>query len=137
MFAKGYISGKVWNNGLLKKDVEAVAEGNNNKMHIVVRDKNTISDIIGPTNNVLRTFFSQKTNPIPLEKRLLALTKKSNKVKKTKTKGKTKANKANKVNKTNKANKVKKTKKSKSKTKKSKSKTKKSKSKTKKSKSNK
>ena len=117
MFAKGYISGKVWNNGLLKKDIEAVAEGNNNKMHIVVRDKNTISDIIGPTNNVLRTFFSQKTNPIPLEKRLLALTKKSNKVKKTKTKGKsktkknkTKANKVNKVNKTNKANKVKKTK---------------------------
>lgn len=114
MFAKGYISGKVWNNGLLKKDVEAVAEGNNNKMHIVVRDKNTISDIIGPTNNVLRTFFSQKTNPIPLEKRLLALTKKSNKVKKTKTKGKNKTKKnktkANKVNKTNKANKVKKTK---------------------------
>jgi hypothetical protein len=111
MFAKGYISGKVWNNGLLKKDVEAVAEGNNNKMHIVVRDKNTISDIIGPTNNVLRTFFSQKTNPIPLEKRLLALTKKSNKVKKTKTKGKSKTKKnKTKVNKTNKANKVKKTK---------------------------
>ena len=114
MFAKGYISGKVWNNGLLKKDIEAVAEGNNNKMHIVVRDKNTISDIIGPTNNVLRTFFSQKTNPIPLEKRLLALTKKSNKVKKTKTKGKSKTKKnktkANKVNKVNKTNKVKKTK---------------------------
>ena len=114
MFAKGYISGKVWNNGLLKKDIEAVAEGNNNKMHIVVRDKNTISDIIGPTNNVLRTFFSQKTNPIPLEKRLLALSKKSNKVKKTKTKGKSKTKKnktkANKVNKVNKTNKVKKTK---------------------------
>ena len=111
MFAKGYISGKVWNNGLLKKDVEAVAEGNNNKMHIVVRDKNTISDIIGPTNNVLRTFFSQKTNPIPLEKRLLALTKKSKKVKKTKTKGKSKTKKnKTKANKANKANKVKKTK---------------------------
>ena len=111
MFAKGYISGKVWNNGLLKKDVEAVAEGNNNKMHIVVRDKNTISGIIGPTNNVLRTFFSQKTNPIPLEKRLLALTKKSKKVKKTKTKGKSKTKKnKTKANKTNKANKVKKTK---------------------------
>ena len=75
MFAKGYVSGKVWKNGLVNKDFEAVAEGNNDKMHLVVRDKDVVSDMIGPTNDILRVFFSNKTNSIPLEKRLLELTK--------------------------------------------------------------
>jgi hypothetical protein len=75
MFAKGYVSGKVWKNGLVNKDFEAIAEGNNDKMHLVVRDKDVVSDMIGPTNDIMRVFFSNKTNAIPLEKRLLELTK--------------------------------------------------------------
>jgi hypothetical protein len=73
MFAKGYIKGKVWSNGFLKQDVEAVAEGNNQNIRLVVRDKNTVSNMIGPTSEVLRAVFSTKPNPKPLEQRLKEL----------------------------------------------------------------
>ena len=100
MFAKGYIKGKVWSNGFLKQDVEAVAEGNNQNIRLVVRDKDTVSNMVGPTSEVLRAVFSTKPNPKPLEQRLKELvrlssvrTKKKSIKKKSKKVSKTKAKK--------------------------------------------
>lgn len=73
MFAKGYIKGKVWSNGFLKQDIEAVAEGNNQNIRLIVRDKDTVSNMVGPTSEVLRAVFSTKPNPKPLEQRLKEL----------------------------------------------------------------
>lgn len=94
MFAKGYIKGKVWSNGFLKQDIEAVAEGNNQNIRLIVRDKDTVSNMVGPTSEVLRAVFSTKPNPKPLEQRLKELAglssvrtkKKSSKKAKAKTK---------------------------------------------------
>ena len=73
MFAKGYFKGKVWNNGYLKEDIEADLHGDNKNIRIIVRDKNVISDMVGPTNDILRAVFSKRPNHVPLEQRLIQL----------------------------------------------------------------
>ena len=100
MFAKGYFKGKVWNNGYLKEDIEADLHGDNKNIRIVVRDKNVISDMVGPTSDILRAVFSKRPNHVPLEQRLIQLSDLKNVKSKTKKakndKSKTKKVKSNK-----------------------------------------
>ena len=84
MFAKGYFKGKVWNNGYLKEDIEADLHGDNKNIRIVVRDKNVISDMVGPTSDILRAVFSKRPNHVPLEQRLIQLSDLKNVKSKTK-----------------------------------------------------
>ena len=122
MFAKGYFKGKVWNNGYLKEDIEADLHGDNKNIRIVVRDKNVISDMVGPTSDILRAVFSKRPNHVPLEQRLIQLSDLKNVKSKTKKakndKSKTKKVKSNKNKKVVKHNTKLKKNKSKNKTKK-------------------
>jgi hypothetical protein len=127
MFAKGYFKGKVWNNGYLKEDIEADLHGDNKNIRVIVRDKNVISDMVGPTSDILRAVFSKRPNHVPLEQRLIQLgdlknvnskTKKVKNIKSKTKKSKTKKNKLNKNKKVVKHNTKLKKNKSKNKTKK-------------------
>ena len=87
---------KVWENGQLREDVEMSERGNDEGVHLVIRDKNVVEEVAIPREAILRAMFSEKPSSRPLTERLVELVEKSSSPKAikaktaTKSKGKTK-----------------------------------------------
>ena len=95
---EGYMMKKVWENGKLREDVEMSEKGNDEGVHLVIRDKNVVDEVAIPREAILRAMFNEKPSSQPLTERLVELvdmpssrrsTAKANKAK-SKSKSKTK-----------------------------------------------
>ena len=95
---EGYMMKKVWENGKLREDVEMSEKGNDDGVHLVIRDKNVIEEVAIPREAILREMFSKKPSSQPLTERLVELVETSSqssrrssaKTPKTKTRSKSK-----------------------------------------------
>lgn len=89
---------KVWENGRLREDVEMSEKGDDEGVHLVIRDKNVVEEVAIPREAILRAMFNEKPSSQSLTERLVELvdmpssrrsTAKANKAK-AKSKSKTK-----------------------------------------------
>ena len=70
---EGYMMKKVWENGHLREDVEMSEQGNDEGVHLVIRDKNVVEEVAIPREAILRAVFSEKPSSRPLTERLVEL----------------------------------------------------------------
>ena len=88
---EGYMMKKVWENGHLREDVEMSEQGNDEGVHLVIRDKNVVEEVAIPREAILRAVFSEKPSSQPLTERLVELVETSSSSRANKAKAKTKA----------------------------------------------
>ena len=82
---------KVWENGKLREDVEMSEKGNDEGVHLVIRDKNVVEEVAIPREAILRAMFNEKPSSQPLTERLVELVETSSSSRANKAKAKTKA----------------------------------------------
>ena len=70
---EGYMMKKVWENGKLREDVEMSEKGNDEGVHLVIRDKNVVEEVAIPREAILRAMFNEKPSSQPLTERLVEL----------------------------------------------------------------
>ena len=70
---EGYMMKKVWENGRLREDVEMSEKGNDEGVHLVIRDKNVVEEVAIPREAILRAMFNEKPSSQPLTERLVEL----------------------------------------------------------------
>lgn len=75
---KGYITKKVWKDGKLKEDIEAIERGNDSGIKLVIRDKDQINAVKIPKKDILRTIMEQPASNNSLEERLMSIISKRN-----------------------------------------------------------
>lgn len=75
---KGYITKKVWKDGKLKEDIEAIERGNDSGIKLVIRDKDQINSVKIPKKDILRTIMEQPASNDTLEERLRSIISKRN-----------------------------------------------------------
>ena len=88
---EGYMMKKVWENGKLREDVEMSEKGNDEGVHLVIRDKNVVEEVAIPREAILRAMFNEKPSSQPLTERLVELVETSSSSRANKAKAKTKA----------------------------------------------
>ena len=92
---EGYMMKKVWENGKLREDVEMSEKGDDEGVHLVIRDKNVVEEVAIPREAILRAMFNEKPSSQPLTERLVELVDtSSSKANKAKAKSKSKTKKA-------------------------------------------
>ena len=98
---EGYMMKKVWENGRLREDVEMSEKGNDEGVHLVIRDKNVVEEVAIPREAILRAMFNEKPSSQPLTERLVELVdtssssqRSSSKANKSKARSKSKTKKA-------------------------------------------
>lgn len=86
----------------MREDVEMSEQGNDEGVHLVIRDKNVVEEVAIPREAILRAMFSEKPSSRPLTERLVELVETSSRrslAKAPKAKAKSKTKKAPKKNK--------------------------------------
>lgn len=72
--SNGYMMKQVWENGVLKQDIEAIEDGDDEGISLIIRDKENIENIRLPRDALLRAIFKEEPSSNSLMSRLKMMT---------------------------------------------------------------
>lgn len=72
--SNGYMMKQVWENGVLKQDIEAIEDGDDEGISLVIRDKENIENVRLPRDALLRAIFQEEPSSNSLMSRLKVMT---------------------------------------------------------------
>jgi hypothetical protein len=70
METQAYVQGRVWQNGLLKEDMEMYGQERDGNVSLVIREKDDVRSMSVPTDLLLASVFRPEVSGLPLHTRI-------------------------------------------------------------------